>query len=38
MVMSAFITQGEKRSLDTPAELLIGWGMIYLLVGWGLGL
>lgn len=23
--MSVFTTQGEERSCDTPAELLIGW-------------
>ena len=37
--MSVFITQGEERSHDTPANLLIGWGKrglrIHLLVGWG---
>ena len=39
MVMSVFITQGEERSCDTPADLLIGWGkrvlMTHLLAGWG---
>lgn len=38
MVMSVFITQGEERSQDTPADVLIGWGKreltIHLLVGW----
>ena len=24
--MSVFITQGEERSQDIPADLLIGWG------------
>lgn len=37
--MSIFITQGEERTQDTPADLLIGWGKrglrIHLLVGWG---
>ena len=37
--MSAFIAQGEERSCDTPADLLVGWGKrglrIHLLVGWG---
>ena len=36
---SVFIAQGEERSQDTPADLLIGWGKrglrIHLLVGWG---
>ena len=40
MVVSVFIAQGEERSQDTPADLLIGWGkrgfMIHLLVGWEL--
>ena len=39
VVMSVFIAQGEERSPDTPADLLIGWGkrglMMHLLVGWG---
>ena len=40
MIRSVFITQGEERSRDTPADLLIGWGergvlTIHLLVGWG---
>lgn len=34
---SVFIAQGEERSQDTPADLLIGWGKrglgIHLLVG-----
>ena len=34
-----FIAQGEERSYNRPAGLLIGWGkrglMIHLLVGWG---
>ena len=25
MVVSVFIAQGEERSCDTPADLLIGW-------------
>ena len=37
--MSIFITQGEARSPDTLADLLIGWGKrgltIHLLVAWG---
>ena len=39
MVVSVFIAQGEERSYDTPADLLIGLEnrdlMIHLLVGWG---
>ena len=38
--MSVFIAQGEERSHDTPADLLIGWGkrglMMHLQVGWGI--
>ena len=26
LVMSVFVAQGEQRSQDTPADLLIGWG------------
>ena len=37
--MSLFIAQGEERSYDTPADLLLGWekaGLtIHLLVGRG---
>ena len=38
VVVSVFIAQGEERSHDTPANLLIGWGKkgrrIHLLIGW----
>ena len=40
VLTSVFITQGEERSYDASADLLIGWGkrgvMIHLPVGWGL--
>ena len=39
MVVSVFITQGEEKAQDIPADLLIIWGKrslrIHLLVGWG---
>ena len=47
VVMSVFLTQGERRVLSqareremAPADLLIGWGkrglMMHLQVGWGI--
>ena len=37
--MSVFIAQEEKRSYDTPVDLLIDWGKkglgIHFLLGWG---
>ena len=39
MSFSVFITQGEEKFQDMPADLLITWRkrglMIHLLVGWG---
>ena len=39
--VSVFIAQGEERSQDAPADLLIGWRKrggsdIHVLAGWGL--